>query len=150
MVVREMPIHLTEQLLYFAAQSPKQLARKCTTHTIAAIDGNLHRPSNFDVTHNIVEVHRENIKRTSGSLATSKLLGLNAFTQFLNLFTINRSGSQDHLKTVVIGGIVTTGNHDAGFGCLAINRVIGGEVDHWRGNHAEVNHINTSREQAFC
>ena len=56
MVVREVAIHLAEQLRHLAAHRAEQLRRKGACHTVAAVHGNLHRAAQLDVRDDSVDV----------------------------------------------------------------------------------------------
>ena len=145
-MIGKMTIDFTKQLLYFATESPKEFASKRTTHTITAIDGNFHRTWNFDITHDVLEIHWENVKATASAefirFARSKLFGFNTFIQSLNLISINRSTTQNHFEAVVVWRIMAAGNHDAGLGLFTIKDLIRTEVDHWGSNHTQINYVN--------
>ena len=138
MVVGKIAIHLRKQLQHLTAQRTENAWRCSTRHTVAAIHHNFYRARQFDITHNAGHIVRMHI----GTAHTATGLQLPAFifdglAQRLNLRPIDGTTRQHHLETVVILGIVATGDHDA-----AAAQRRSGEIQHRRGAHAHVNHIN--------
>ena len=71
-----------------------------------------------------------------------KMLTLNLFAQTLNLLAINGRTTQNHFEPVVIWRIMTTRNHDSGFGLDATQSLISSKVNHGGSHHAQINHID--------
>ena len=147
MVVREIAIDVAEQFDDLAAHAAEQVAREGAGHAIAAVDGDLDRARQLDVAQDALQVGGADIM---GGVASRRgtgaaIVGDDAVVQRLDRFAVDRFAGQHHLEAVVIGWIVAARDHDAG------TRVehIRAEVDHRRGHHAQVDHVDACRLQAL-
>src|SRR5438132_13150259 len=66
--------------------------------------------------------------------------------QFLNRLTGQGLSGQDHFESVVVGRIVTAGDHDAAIGF----EMISGEVSHRRDDEADVDDVATGFLNSLC
>ena len=71
------------------------------------------------------------------AIAVDPILGFNAAQQILNLVASQRDASDHHLKAVVVFGVVTAGDHDAGLGLADA----AGVIHQGRGYDANINYI---------
>jgi len=64
--------------------------------------------------------------------------------QLLNGLGEERRAGDDHLEAVVIGRVVAAGDGDA----ASAAEVVGREIGHRRGDHADVDHVDAARADA--
>ncbi|MNT39027.1 hypothetical protein D3C72_1752430 [compost metagenome] len=148
-VVREIAVHVAEQLSHLAAQATEQVTHEGAGHAVAGIQGNLHRTGQLDVADDAVEVLLAHIDLLVGAGTAAELAGFDPLAQRLDLLAIDRLAGQHHLETVVVRRVVAAGDHDAGGRADAVDLDVGGEVDHRGGDHADVDHVQAGGAQAF-
>ena len=142
-VVGEGAIHLREQLQHLAAQGAEDARRRGTGHAIAAIDHHLDRATELHITHDARRVRFQHIGLAHLATAGQRpVLGLDGLAQGLDLGAIDGPTGQHHLETVVILGVVAASHHDA-----AGAQGAGRKVQHGRGAHAHVQHVDARLDQ---
>ena len=68
-----------------------------------------------------------------------------ALIQLLYGLAINSITSEYHFKTIVVGRIMTAGDHNS----TGRSQSVGRKVQHGRSDHTHINHIHTRGLQAF-
>ncbi len=146
-VVREGAIDVAEQFDDVAAERAVQPRRDRATDAIAAVDRDLHRPGQLHVADDTRQVLLDHL----GLPQLARLIGaleaavLDPLAQRLDPIAVQRLAGDHHLQAVVFGGVVAAGDLDAGAGSQEVR----GEVEDRRGDHADVDHADAGRADAF-
>ena len=118
MVVREGAIDLAVHRDDLAAHALEEFWRQFASDAVAAIHGDRHRAGEFDIAHDLVEIGGFDV----GGFHRARLIrpvhitGFDALLQRLNSVTSQRVASDHHFETVVIRGVMTSRDGDAGIG----------------------------------
>ena len=144
MVVGKLAIHFAKQLNHLAAQGAEDAGRRGARNAVARVNDDLHGACQSDVTHDALGVIGQHVQLRDAA-ATLQLpgLGFDHLAQALDFVAINGAAAQHHLETVVVLGVVATGDLDATLACGA-----GREVQHGRGGQANVDHLDACGHQA--
>ena len=144
MVVREAPVDLAVELGDFAAQPSIELRRQHSGNTVAAIDGDLHRPRQSHVASDALNVGVEHIRLAARSFARLHVAALGAIPKPLDVVAIERVAGDDHLQSVVVGRIVAAAHRHAA-GAVQVERR---EVGDGRRTHADVDGVGACAHQS--
>ena len=147
MVVGERAVDLAEQLGDLAAERAVQRWRHAAGHAVAAVDGDLHRPGKLHVAADAFQVGSGDIGlfERAGDGGPNQIAALDALAQLLQALAVQRLAAQHHLQAVVLGRVVAAGDLHARLRA----QVVGGEVQHRRGHHANVDHGGPGGADAF-
>ena len=133
-VVGEIAVHFAEQLGYLAANRAQNGRGRCARHAIAAIDNNLDRPRQLDVADDARLIRLHHIGRLAQATRFERpAFGLHGLAQVLDVVAINGATRQHHFEAVVVFGVVAASHLDA-----ATAQRVGCEVQHGRGDHADI------------
>ena len=145
MVPRKGAVHLAEQLGDLAAQRAEQGWGDRAGHAVATIDGDLHRPGQPDVAHHARGVAGLHLHlRAPAGMGRAFYRPPHGVTQRGDAVPVERSAIQHELEAVVVGRIVAAGDRDARAGIHQPR----GEIQHGRGRHADVDHMQAGGAQA--
>jgi hypothetical protein len=144
MVVGERAVHVAEQLLDLAAEAAVELGGEGTGHAVAAIDRDAHLALELHVANDAIEVGLTDLLGAIGAAPGGQVADLDALAQRQDVVAGERVARQHHFQAVVVGRVVAAGHHDAAAGA----EVVGGEVEHRRGDAADVDHVDAAFLQA--
>ena len=131
MVVRKAAVDFLVQAHHFAPESFEERRRDQTRHAIAAVDHDRHGTGDGDVGDDAITVLFDDagrLRRAAGSRRA--VAAFDTRTQGLNGIPGKHGAADQHLQSVVLGGVVRSRNHDPRPG---IERV-GGVVEQRRRN----------------
>ena len=144
MMIRESAIHITKQLDHFTAQHAVQVTSEGAGDAITGVNRNRHRPRQLDVTDDALQIGVTNIVPAIAASAAGKTAGNDGLVKRGNGLAINRFAAQYHFEAVVVGRVMTAGDHNAVCGTEHMGCVI----QHRCSNHTQINYINACRLQA--
>jgi hypothetical protein len=143
-VVGEVAVHLAEELDHLAAQGAEQRGRRGTGHAVAAVHHDLHRPRELHVAHDAVAVGGGHVDVAHApALGALAAVAFDELAQRLDVVAVDGAATHHHLEAVVVLGVVAARDLDA-----AVAQRGGGEVQHGRGDHAHVDHVDARGHQA--
>ena len=144
MMVRKVAVDFTEQFFNGATETAEQCRCGCTSDTVAAIDGDFQRACELDAADNAFEILCGNVFFTIAAGAAGEAAGLRACAQRGDRFAGKCFAGQHDLDAVVLRRVVRAGEHGAGQRV----EVVRGEIEHGRGNTADVDNIHAGGAQA--
>ena len=144
MMIRKMPIHIEEQLNGVAVQFFQNAPEYGSGCAIACIGHNFDTARQAELTRDFVHIRRRDIEAFQSAGAGDEILRFDDLTNLLNFLAVNRALAMHHFEAVVVGGIVASGDHDAGFRVQMEYRII----EQRRGHDAEISHFAAGFEQA--
>ena len=144
MVVGEIAVHFAEQLDHLAADGAEDGGCRRACDAVAAIHHHLHAPRQLDVGHDACRIGSQHVELAYRTASLQDpVFGLHHAAQRLDVFAVNGAPGHHHLEAVVVPGVVAASDLDAtGAGC------IGSVVEHRRGDHSHVNHLDAGSDQA--
>ena len=139
MVVGKVAVHFAEQLSHLAAQRPEHRWRRGAGHAVARVNDDFHRPLQLQIRDDALDVVFLHIGLADRAvlLGRGPAFGLYGLLERLNFFAVNGAAGQHHLEAVVVFGVVAAGHLNARGG-----QRVGREIQHGRGDHAHVHHVN--------
>src|SRR5450759_1763215 len=144
-VIGESAVHLAEEFGHLAAETAIQLRRVRTGDTVAAVDGDFHRPRELHVTGDACEVIGVDVGSAVTAIARRNVPAFDALPQSLDCVARERVARQHDLEPVVIGRVVRARHHYAGQGA----EVVGREVEHRGGHAADVDYVDAGGLYTF-
>ena len=106
-------------------------------HAVAAVDYDRWLLLELNTLGDLIDVGGHVIASFQPAIAVDPILGFNAAQQVLNLVASQRDASDHHLKAVVVFGVVTARDHDAGLGFADA----AGVIHQGRGYDADINNV---------
>ena len=144
MVVGEGAVRLAEKWHNLRAHALKKLNAVFPSRAVAAVDNNLEGAGQRYFSSDIRAIYRENVANFVCSHAGWELPVFHRFVQGGYLFAVQGGGAAPDLEPVILCRIVAGGYHNA---CRSAV-VFDGVVEHWRGNHADVNNVDAGFPEA--
>ena len=148
-VVGEGAVDLAEQLGHLAPERPVQGRRDRARHAVAAIDGDLHAARQPDVAGDARDVALgQRLLAQAAALRRrhrAQARGRDVLAQPGDGLAVDRIAADHHLQAVVLGRIVAAGDRHAGTGA----ELEGAVIDDRRGDHADVDDVDTGVTQAL-
>ena len=141
MVIRERAVDLAEKLGHLATETAEQRGRERAGDTIAAVDRDLHRARERDVSGDAVEVRGGDVRAAIAAGAGFERTGLDARLERLDVAARERVARDDHLEPVVVRRVVAAGDHDA---ALRLELVCC-EIAHRRRDRTDIDHVRPTR-----
>ena len=145
MMVGKGAVDFAIQRRHFAAEAAEQLGRSCAGDTVAAVDGDVHRPREPDIAGDARQVRCAHIGRRVLARALGQVAALDARAQALDVRARQRHPGQHHFQPVIIGRIVAARDHHH----AAAAEVVRGEIAHRRGRHADVDDVDAGRGETL-
>ena len=145
-VIGEIAVDLAEHFFDLAAECAVQGASEGARHAVAAVDDELHRPRELDVGDDARMVFGGDVVFAIAACAAGEVALDQALAQLLDGVSGQCLATQHHLQAVIVGRVVATGDHDR----AVRPELIGGEIGHRRGHHAEVDDADAGFADAAC
>ena len=141
------PRQAGKELEVLARRQPAVERRRIGTgHTIATIDDNFHRPRQFDIAGDALQISLANVVLAIAAAAINQIAVCEAQAQSLNRFSRQSFTTQHHFQPIVVGRVMAAGDHHPGI----IAQLMGGEVKHGGGDHSHIYHVDTTFLQTSC
>jgi hypothetical protein len=143
-VIWESRVELAEQRHHVAAKLLQQLDRYHRGRAVAAVDNDLEPAIDQHIVAHGAQVIGVDLGLPVSALPLAEALLEDAGAQRRDPLAAQRLPGEHDLESVVLRGVVAAGDHDTALGA----EVITGVVQH-RGRHsADIDHVETCREQA--
>ena len=147
MMVGEAPVHLGVEFDRLEPEPFHQRRRDHPAASVAAVHDDLESRRELELRHDEIVVvgnHRALGERALRA-GRDKIAPLDYFAQPLNLRAVNRRRSHAQLEAVVLGRVMTAGDHHAAVHLPAQHR----KIKQRRRHHADVDHVDARAEQAL-
>jgi hypothetical protein len=126
MVIREGAVDFAEQFDQFAAQRAKQFRGDAAGDAVAAVDDDLHRPRQRDVSGDAAKVRRAHVGAAALPGTVVQGTAVNPLPDTLNRCAGQGLAADDHFQAVVVRWIVAAGDGNAAlttqFVCRKVDR----------------------------